>query len=457
MDDAAVARFWGHRARVTPAVTGAVAALALVTLVMVGELLSVIDQQFAYLGPRDMAGLVTLELIGVAAAAVIAVAGLHGVSWWARSAIVLAALHLAMIVAVGLVWRVRPPSLIERPLVDALPVHWLGLALGGAAVVAALVAGARRGVLTALQGVVVFALLHAVVAAVWLPLAAAWIDAHGDPTVQPFALALRGWPWMIAPPIAIAAVATVAVTVFGRRMRPAAWRAAGGALVVALLAASCVISVADGRAVILYENHGHVLIAGVLFAWGALIALAIAHLRALRAARDDANRAEPWVQRGVAQAADGEDGSIARLVFRGWLGGFATTAEAFTLRTMAGPVPVPAGARVIAPLAPWTTAASAGDARDVLRDGDQVRITGFERAGGDGPFRGSDAPVASARGLVVVVRRDAADTIRRDLVLALWRPCLLFLIASVLAALPAMAVAASRSPDDAYDPRSGYE
>jgi hypothetical protein len=75
----------------------------------------------------------------------------------------------------------------------------------------------------------------------------------------------------------------------------------------------------------------------------------------------------------------------------------------------------------------------------MLRAGDRVRVSGFVAPPSSGPFRGGGLPIAGAAGLVVAVE-DAAPAARRDAVLALWRPCLLFVLASSMAAVPLVAL-----------------
>jgi hypothetical protein len=101
---------------------------------------------------------------------------------------------------------------------------------------------------------------------------------------------------------------------------------------------------------------------------------------------------------------------------------------------------------VVAPLPAWTVSARAGASRPLLEGGTPVRVSGYVMAPGDGPFRTGGAPVAGPRGLVITVERRAHETIGRDIVLAVFRPCLLFLLLAAAAALPGLV--GSRAPAD---------
>jgi hypothetical protein len=327
-------------------------------------------------------------------------------------------------------------------------VHWVALGLGAALLVAALVGVGRRGVPGWLRGAALFAFVFLIVLGAWLPtvVGASGFDSGSDVAAARFARGLL--PWIVGVPLVAAAVATGwvmrarwsgpaprEVRVLGSsELRILGWSTLGIGYVIAIAAAP-----RDYPRQLVLSNLAHVLAGAVALAWCALLALAIGHLRAVRAVRHDLRRPRPWVQDGVVYV-DGPPGSkhpaIARLQFLGWLGGFAASATGFRLRTRGADLPVPAGARVVTHLGPWSVSAAPGDSLAVVEAGDQVVVSGFVAPVTGGPFREASAPVAGSSGLVISLDGEARPRAGTEVVLALWRPCLLFLLASVLAALP---------------------
>jgi hypothetical protein len=188
----------------------------------------------------------------------------------------------------------------------------------------------------------------------------------------------------------------------------------------------------------LYANFVPVLFGAGWVAMMTIAAVAVTHVRTLRAAARDRRRAAPWRQEGTVVANAPCSTTVAQLVNRGWLAGMEATTRPFTLRTKGGDLPIAGGAAVIAPLPPWTAQAPAGAAVPVISDGDHVEISGFVAPEGEEPYRTSARPMAGTAGLVIATDRRDDEPVARDLLLRVWRPCAAFLIAVTVAGLPGL-------------------
>jgi hypothetical protein len=411
---------------------------AVVTVALVAQLANVAWRQAALLG-RPAAGTEIGAVLGaVGAVALLAgvwMARYHDVSPWARAAVALVGVHIA--IAAGAWWlssRLLTPE-HDVPLLRVLPAP--AIALGGGVllfVVAAVHRRARR--LTAapgwLRGAVVFALSYLLALGIWVPIVVPESSREfwSDGVITDFRFAVT-----LVPPAAVA-LATALVTI----VRPSLLRTVG---FPAVAVAALFLIGAMGRrddatmsALAAYANYVPVLFAAAWFAMSALAALAWTHARVLRAHRADAARPAPWVQSGVVESPP-EENQVGTWHVDGWLAGFRTSLRGFTLRTARGDVlRVPDGARLVAPVPSAMVGADAGEHLPALRAGEQVTVSGFVAAGGDGPYRSAALPVPGSDGLVVSARRRADDSIGRDVILVLYRPCVLFLIFVALAALP---------------------
>lgn len=152
----------------------------------------------------------------------------------------------------------------------------------------------------------------------------------------------------------------------------------------------------------------------------------------LRSHRVDLARPEPWVQRGTVDAPRPGVGTV---IVDGWLAGMRSVVSGFTLRATHGALVIPPGVGLVAPVPASTTTAAPGEPTTVIAHGDHVMVSGFVAAPGDGPFRAA-AVVPGPDGLVVSRPRQPHETVDRDVLLVLYRPCLLFLVIAAIAALP---------------------
>ena len=443
----AVREFWGRRQPIDdPWASIAVSAGVLVTF---GLLVVMYDLVIGHPGQaRWQARAVTGATLGLVTAAG------SLTTWWswrqrdvsvaARAAVVLVAVHLAIAVSAWGLWAVLGDYFrydgTALPLIDEMPVAEVTLALALTLMLIVLGTGApRRGTAPRwLAGVVVYALAFLLLLAVWTPLV---IPDLGMPfIVDPRATLLAMAPSVVIPPAIYALVPTLLVV-----LRPAwigwVWPlvvAATGMLFVAAIGAR---SHPQPEQLLAYGNFVPLLVGTAVFAAAAIALLAFAHARALLASRDDAARPAPWVQRGLVVPVYGDE--VAQLIVDGYLGGMRTQVDAFTLRTARGDhLIVAAGARLVAPVPAWTMTARAGERRPILRAGDEVIVSGFVESGGDGPFRAGALPIAGDAGLVVTVPRRGHETISRDVLLLVWRSCVVFVAVVLLAALPGLVGAA---------------
>lgn len=462
--DEAVAAFWGVQHSARGAALGVRIAVIVAAVVTVGLVVVMGDLAFAQVGrmaalEQDVHGLNTrigMALGGVAAAGLLAVvwgARHRDVAMEARIAVALVAVFAAIVPAAGYLSRYLEPSDRRIPLMSVQPATTVTLIACALVIAGAILDGALRrrrlaGAPRWLHGTVVFALAFLALLGIWLPV----VVPDQAPLFwdEPRAYAVAMVPQVLVPPGALAlATAVIAIA------RPSWMRAIvrHAAIPLALGVAVAVFRRLDASPteLALYGTFAHLLIAAAAFALCAIAALAWSHGRALRAHRLELTRAAPWVQRGtVDTAADAPEAGAWNV--DGWLGGVRTTVQGFILRTSRGDLlRVPDGTPLLAPMPAATATAATGAHLTALQRGDQVTVTGFVSAGGDGPYREGSGVLPGDRGLVIAVRRRPHETLDRDVLLVLFRPCLVFLIVAALAALPGV----MRDPGATIDPTTG--
>ena len=433
----AIHRFW-WRPRVDRWVPVVVTVGVAVTVALVAVLADLAWDQAARLERPSLRTEIGAVLGAVAAVALLATTWTwryRDVSPWARGAVVLVCVHVAV---AGGAWflssRLRP-SASELPLLSSLPAPTIAFGAGIAVFLAAAVHRRRRRLTSVpgwLRGTVVFSLAFLLLLGIWLPLV---VQAFAtDQTYGPLLVSLDIHTALVPP--AILAVVTAVITVMRRDWLRVLATPCAVILGVFVVSAMSVRHDATPSALGIYANFIHVLFAAAWFALCALAALAWTHVRVLRANRDDTARSAPWVQRGIVETPGGTH-DVGAWHVDGWLAGMRTSLDGFTLRTSRGDaLLVPGGSRLVAPVPASTTGAAHGERLSVARAGDHVIVSGFVTPAGDGPYRAGAFPVPGSDGLVVTAARRPHESIGRDVVLVLYRPCVLFLIIVALAALP---------------------
>lgn len=363
----------------------------------------------------------------------------------ARLAVIVPILHVGLMIAIYAIWQSADIPLVRDGL-DAqlaaldVPVLLGGDVLGvGAAIAAALVAAAlahsglnrRRRVPRWVRPAVTFSVTYLFVLGFWLPLAAVLWNARLDAGSNVAYLVVA-----LATPGVFAAVVSLS----------ASWRSdwwsrnagfVGVFLAVALGAGLALRFNSSEVTQALFINLIPVILIAAMVALGAVVALALCQWRELRFHRSDGRRPAPWVQRGFVEADAPPGTPVAVIRFFGWLGGFKTELAPFAIRTENGHVVrVPRGSQLSAAPGPESVGSSAGEYVVALRVGDPVAAAGYETPAADGPFRGSSAPVPGDRGVLVFGPHD--PPLRQSLVLLLWRPCALYLLAAMAAVIPAL-------------------
>ena len=364
------------------------------------------------------------------------------VSVVARLAVIVPVLHVGLMVAIYAIWQSADIPLIRDGVVDLLaasrvPLLLDGETLGvGAALAAALIAAAlihnaasrRRLVPRWLRPAVIFSVSYLLLLGLWMPVAAVIWGSHEAGQNGEALLATLVVPGILA----------AAVTPNGR---PKWWTrnaaVIGVGLAVALVVALAMRFNSSHLAHALFINLIPVLMIAAMVALAAVVALALCQWRELRFHRADGLRPAPWVQRGIVETDAPPGTPIGFVRFLGWLGGFRTELAPFSIRTEEGHrVAVPRGSQLSAAPGIESVGSSSGDAVVALRVGDPVAAAGYEAPVGDGPFRASGAPVPSDRGVLVFGPHE--PPLVQSLILLLWRPCALYLLASMTAIIPAL-------------------
>lgn len=361
----------------------------------------------------------------------------------ARLAVIVPCLHVALMIAITAIWQAADIPLLRNVLAEHLAILEVpslldggavlgaGAGLAAAVVIAAMVhssASRRRLVPRWVRPVVTFSVSYLLVLGLWLPLAALlWGEQ------------LEGGCNLIAL-VAIPAAPAAAVSLSAAR-RPEWWSRNTGIIGVSLAIALCIglaLRFNSSRtADALFINLIPVLLVAAMAALGSVVALALCQWRELRFHRRDGRREAPWVQRGIVEADAPAGTPIGVIRFLGWLGGFRAEVAPFAIRTEEGrKVLVPRGSQLSAAPGPESVSSSAGEFVVALRAGDPVAAAGYESPVGDGPFRSSGAPVPSDRGVLVFGPHE--PPVRQSLVLLLWRPCALYLLAAMMAVIPAL-------------------
>jgi hypothetical protein len=373
----------------------------------------------------------------IAIASVVALALVF--AWWRYRAsrfiyasIALPMLHAGMMLCAWLVFDrwlapVMPNALAYFPKLETLPIAHLLAGFGAASVIAAFVI-ARRRQREVMRTLVTLTLAHLFAFGVWLPIAAA-IGGTRRLRHDDFDLSTNGTVVILTTAFFIAC----AVTVFVIRAPQALHRSRSviaGAIALLVFVAIGLRIDANHQALLFHANFQHVGFVLAFVAAASLLAFAIVTWWAARTPAAD------W-RRGT--IVDDGERIVGCVHVPSWLCGPRTMLRGFELETPSGPIPVPSG-HLHARMPLWTSVMRAGEAIVVLRANDHARASGFVEAGGEHPFRGSNALVPGPSGVVVAPASE--DTPRATHVaLVLWRPSVAYLLILVAVALPSLLAA----------------
>ncbi|MBK7075572.1 MAG: hypothetical protein IPH44_25110 [Myxococcales bacterium] len=410
---------------------------------------------------RSVVALVGVGMFAVAGAATAWTGRGALAPWPARVAVVTVALLAATIVGAGLLWNDARPRAGEDAatlaVLHPLPIDGVaGWLAGGGSAVVLLLAASRRwrsvGTPTWLRVGLVASASFAVALGAWLAIYAqvGHYPTHPELVMMgPDSAAMGGViAWLVGPPLLVAAVAG-ALAARRRRLSSRAVRVVVGLVALALVVALGSALGPHSRDADIHEEHvirdaAPLLMAAICLVVAHALAIGVAHLRSLGR---EPGRAAPWQQVGTIEAVDGAP-AVAHLHDRGWLAGVDVSARGFALHTASGVLPVPAGAAVIAPLPVAAMAIAPGTSLPVLASGARVEVTGFVAGDAANGYRATARPIAGTGGIVVRAPRGLDDSPVTEFLARVWRPCLAALVATMLAAAPALASLIATDGDD---------
>jgi len=354
-----------------------------------------------------------------------------------RSLRVAAALPVVHLFGLGLAWigwtTLAPKmggAVNLTPLVEAMPLGYvLGTVVAFTALAAMLVARRRRH--EVVHAMVMISLVGLLLLGAWLPIVASSLDGPRYLDSWNVSIDLVGTPGIIAsvlvPPFVVAVVYTAfalrrsRATVAGRKYLLAAF-------VIVWFVALTLRAQATELSMVAYANYLPWLFASALTVILAITALAVTTWRTTRAQRGPQYT-------GVVGAPAGE--MVAGYAITSWLRGPEPVCSAFELTTQNGPLPIPASARVLAPLPLASTMLQVGEIVPALYGGEEVSASGFEQHTSGEPFRDSSAPIPSTRGVDVAPTTPGRAGFEQ-LALAAWRPSIAYLLVLLAVAAPAL-------------------
>jgi len=350
---------------------------------------------------------------------------LRGTSAALRLALALPLAHVVAITGAWSAWSAVSPRLADArhagPILRALPMGPSTLAAFALCAIAGRAVSRRRDWL---HGTVVMALASLLAVGLWLPLAASWY-CHGVlwqswqelGEAHPYRIAA----FVLVPPLC----AAFAYTLLQERIR---WLAT---MVVPLVFAFAMAARSEPSqlALAMYGNFIHLLLALILASIAAIAGLGLALLSRARRA-----------ERMLRTARTGTivcDGAALVLEIPSYLRGPRLLSQPFTIATPGGPLLVPPGVEILARIPPISTQLRGGEALALAQNGDPVLVGGFIDPDPAHPFRGSLAPQPGPDGIVVARAGETAFG-DADVALALWRPCVAYLVIGIAVALPGL-------------------
>ncbi|HEY4180140.1 MAG TPA: hypothetical protein VGM90_25030 [Kofleriaceae bacterium] len=401
---------------------------------------------------KVLGGIAPFAMFVILAGALFFPSRVHGLSRAARTAVMLPFAHLALIVGAALISTQIDSGLQQRdlPMLQTLPIVPTFFALALLVALAARFIPRRR---EQMHGLILISLAFLFALGLWLPIASHLWRAWGlDPYYRTFSFDESALPtnWglalrVVAVPFVVACFFALLELRFTDRIRR--WRP-----VIAIVAVGILIGGASARynaahaggvwddmhadaALNVYANFIHVLLIAVALAFVALAAFVVAQRRA------EKPRAGMLSRRGFVRVSNPDTETawrtpVGTVEITSWLRPPRTSIGAFTLVTEHGDIPISAGGTLGGALPLTTTILFNGEAVVVLRDGDDVEVSGLveERAGAS-PFRSAAILVPGPEG--VVVRAPRLET-RGASVLALWRPSLAYMAIAAAVAISAL-------------------
>ncbi len=351
-----------------------------------------------------------------------------------RVAAVLPVVHLLGLGLAWFGWTTLTPKLGGAvgltPLVEALPLGYvLGTVVAFTLFAAMLVA--RRHRREVVHAMVMISLVGLLLLGAWLPIVAGSLDGPRYLDSWNVSIELVATPGIIAsilvPPFVVAVLYTALA------LRRAQAIVVGRKYLLALVAVLYVVALsmrgnATELAMVTYANYLPWLFASAFSIILAITALAVSTWRTTHAQRSGQYT-------GIVAAPAGE--MVAGYAITSWLRGPEPVCSSFELTTQNGPLPIPASARVLAPLPLASTMLRVGEVVPALYGGEEVSASGFDKHAGGEPFRDSSAPIPSTHGVDVAPTTPGRAGIEQ-LALAAWRPSIAYLLVLLSVAGPAL-------------------
>jgi len=349
-----------------------------------------------------------------------------------RIAVVLPALHALVVAAAWSAWLSIAPHLPRDGSATRFVVEFPFVAVTAATTVAFAafayaIAKKRSG--EWIHGFAMLALAELLLLGLWLPIACEvwpggpmrwWTEARPLLAHASSKIAL-----IVVPPTLIAC----AFTAFALR-RPSSlprWRARIGQLLAIVFAVAVLTRVqAPARVIMLYTNFMPVLFVAAVVAIAALVVLGASTWWRARHGMPE--------QRVEGVIVDEDREPVVGVEITSWLRGPRIIQRPFAVSTAQGTIPV-RGGHIVGALPPATTQLRAGECMALLRPGDSVAIAGHATADG-APFRTSAAPIANE---LVIAPTPLVPGAFTNMTLAMWRPCVAYLLIVSAVALPGLA------------------
>lgn len=355
-----------------------------------------------------------------------------------RVAVVLPGVHALVVALAWPAWHALA-RFVNDPLAVTSIATKFPIALAATATIAGFIAFAcavaRRRSGEWLHGFVMVALAELLLIGLWIPIScklwsggyAEWWDAT-RPVVRDHELVQRVLFSVVPPTLGALGFTAVALRWPGQLL---ALRRAISITVIGLLAGGLALRAnASAREMMLYSNLLPILLAAMVVAIAALVFFGAALAVGSYAAHSAFKHSRP---------ADGvilldDEAPAVGFEITSWLRGPRVVQRPFAVSIAGATIPVN-GAHLVAPLPAATTQLQVGESFAVLRPGDRVTIAGHKAASGD-PFRTSAAPIAAE---LFIAPADRSTSAFEHVALAMWRPCVAYLLIVVAVALPALA------------------